>query len=138
NAPVVLALYKRMDGIAVGRDGRHAHLALFVLQNCGLRHTPAAAPSRLPVRKLGIIDRESDVAHAITVELDMLGNRMVGKERGSQYEPDLSLLQDKRRPVARPGLRSRICNQLHAECRAVVISGLPGIARVEFEAVRPD
>ena len=124
-----------MDSVAVGGDGRHARFAGRVAQRLGLAHAARPTPGSLAPRRFRIVHPQRHVAHAIAVQPDVPGRRMLGRERRGEHQADLILHQHVGSALARSGLRTAIRRQPEAERGAVIISRLARVSHVEFHVV---
>jgi hypothetical protein len=82
-----------MDGVAVGVDRRDHHLALVVAKHGRLLGRPGPTLDRHLERLAGIVHPERDVAHPIAMESDVGRGRMIRRQRRSQNQANLILLQ---------------------------------------------
>ena len=116
--------------MAASRD-----LAVLVAQRLGLAHAARAARGGLAPGRFGVVHPQGDVAHAVAVQPDVIGDRMIGRQRRGQHEADLVLHQDVRGAVARAGLRPAIGRQAESERGAVIVRRLARVAHVELHVV---
>ena len=135
DAAVVAALDEGVDGVAVGGDGGDAHFAVLVAEGLGLADAARAAAGGLAPGGFGVVHPQRDVADAVAVQADVLGDRVVGLQRRGEHEADLVLHQDVGGAVARAGLGSAIGGQAEAERGAVEVRGLARVADVELDVI---
>ena len=134
-AAIVAPLDESVDGVAVGGDGRDAHFAVLVAQGLRLAHAARAAAGGLAPGRFGIVHPQRDIAHAVAVQADVLGDGMIGRERRGEHQADLVLHQHVGSAVARAGLRAAIGRQAEAERGAVEVRGLARVAHVELDVI---
>src|SRR5206468_3107027 len=84
-------------------------------------------------RGLGVVNPEGDVADAIAVDADVLGDLAFGLQGRGQDESNFILHEDVAGAVASAGLGSAIGHQAEAEGRAVEVRRLAGVADVVFD-----
>jgi hypothetical protein len=109
------AVEEGVHGLAVGADGRVVDGAVLVGVYRGRALRQRAPGQGGGVGGLGVVDQEADVAHAVAVGADVLGDRRVGRERPGDQEADPALLQHVGHPVAPAGLGTGIGHDLEAE-----------------------
>jgi len=82
-----------------------------------------------------IVDRNGDIAHAVTVTGDVFGDGVARTERTAQDEPEIVLSDRIRDAVVNARLGSAVGDQLETKRRTIIMRGLLGIADVEFEMI---
>ena len=81
------------------------------------------------------MDRERDVADAVAVRADVLGDLAVGGERRGEHDPDVVLLHHVARAVADARLEAGEGDRGEAPERAEVGRRLAGVADPELDVV---
>ena len=66
----------------------------------GLSESARAALGGLAIGRLGIVHPQRDLMHAVAVQMDVFGDRIVGPQRRGQHEADLVLLQNVRSAIS--------------------------------------
>jgi hypothetical protein len=116
-------------------DGGVAHGPVSVGKVVRLDGHGGAAPDGFLEGAVGVLHVKRDVAHAVAVALDVLGSRVLRRERRGQHEADLALAEEVGRPVAQARLEAGVGCLREAVRLAVEVRGLPGIADPEFHVV---
>ena len=132
---VVFALDDRVDRVAVRRDRGDHHFTVRVLHHGGLLNGTSAPLDRLRVRVARVVHPEREVAHAVAVAADVIGDRTVRTDRRRQHEPNLVLLEEVARAVANSGLRPAVRDEVEPERGAIEHRALLGVADVELDVV---
>jgi hypothetical protein len=65
---------------------------MLVAQRLRLAHAARAAPGGLAPSRFRVVHPQRDIAHAIAVQPHVLGDRMLGRQRVCEHQPDLALL----------------------------------------------
>ena len=78
---------------------------------------------------------QCDVVDAVAVAPDVLGDRVAGDERTREHEPKTVLRDDVGGAIVNAGLGPGVGERLEAECRAIEVCGLFGVADIEFEVI---
>ena len=136
-AGVAAAVEERVHRLAVGADGGVVDGAELVGVDGGRALGQRAAVERGGVRRLGVVDEEADVAHAVPVGAHVLGDRRVGRQRAGDHEADAPLLQHVRHTVAPAGLGPRVGHDLEPERRHQEPAEGSGVADPPFDVVDP-
>src|SRR5579862_7070901 len=132
---IILSLDKTMDRFAVRGNGGDADFAMLVAQRFRGPHAGRSALSGLAVSGFGVIHPQRYIVDAIAVLEQVRGNRVIGRERRSQHEANLILLEQIGSLAAHAGFGTAVGGELHTESRAVEMRGLLGVADVKFDIV---
>jgi len=130
-----VTLDEGVDRIAIERNRCHAHFAVSIVQSERLLDRASAALRGFAEGGIGVIDGERDVAHAIAMQLDVIGDGMIGTKRSGEDEADFPLLQHVAGAIADAGFRSAVAGERHAERRSIIVRGLAGVADVELDVI---
>ena len=134
-AGVVGAVDEGVDGVAVGGDAGGGDAAVVVGELGGLLDAACSAAGGLEPGLAGVVDPEGDGADAVAVLVDVAGDVGVGAEGCGEDEADFALLEDVAGAVALAGLGTGVGDQRHAECGAVEVGCLTGIAYEKLDVV---
>src|SRR4029450_289750 len=129
------AVDQRVDGVAVGGDGRPADDAVLVLVVGGLLDPAGASCGGGVLGGGGVGHAQGDVADPVAVAGDVLGDLGAGAKRAGQQQPDRPLLEHPGGVVAQAGLGAGVGDRGEAEPGAVEVGRLLGVADPQLDMV---
>src|SRR5512133_1350697 len=129
------AVDQRVDGVAVGGDGRPADDAVLVLVVARLQHATGAPLGGGAVGDGGVGHGQGDVADPVAVAGDVLGDLGPGPQRAGQHQPDRPLPEDPGGLVTQAGLGAGVGDRGEAEPGAVEVGRLLGVADPQLDVV---
>ncbi len=100
-----------------------------------LLHAARASLGGLSPCLLGIVHPQRDVANAVAVQADVLGDLVVRPQRGGEHKANLALLQDVRGAVALARLGARVGHQAEAHGHAIKVGGLARVADIKLNVI---
>src|SRR4029453_13973992 len=134
--PVVAgAVEQRVDGVAVGGDGRPADDAVLVLVVARLEHAGGAPLGGGGIGGGGVGHGQGDVADPVAVAGDVVGDLGAGPQGAGQDQPDRPLPEDPGGAVAQAGLGPGVGDRGEAEPGAVEVGRLLGVADPQLDVV---
>src|SRR5262249_18456015 len=128
-------LHKRVDRFSFTGSSEQANQATLVAQLGRLVCDVCAVVLQVGVNGFGIVDQQANAVDAVSVPVNVVGDGVIGTERGGQYKADGLLLDDVRGAIVNAGFGALIGDEAHAEDSAIEVSGQPGIADVHFDVV---
>src|SRR5690348_17176279 len=135
SASVVVAVDEGVDGVAAGGDSGLPYASLLTLDSLGLEDAGGAALYGGVEGVINVGYAQGDIFHAVAVLEDVLGDGALGEHGGCEHKADLLLLKDVGSAIAHLGLGAGVGGYAEAHHGAVEVSGLPGVAHVEFYIV---
>src|SRR5262249_48828534 len=134
-AAIIPPLNERMNRVAVDLDGGDHRLAAVIAQCARLVHRQRAALHSLGARIARVLYPERDIADAVAVLLNVVGDVASGAQRRREKNANLVLLQQVRRSIARSCFGSAITDELKAERALIVVGRLLRVTHIELDVV---
>ena len=83
-----------MDGFAIGGNRGQFHHAAIIFARSRFQHAPRSTRGRFAISAFSIIDAQSDIFDAVSMQPDMLGYLALRAKRRGEDKAHIALLQD--------------------------------------------
>src|SRR3989454_2446966 len=136
DAVVVAPVHERVTDVAVRPNGRATEDAVIApIEIRRFHRRGRASRRRLAKRGARVVHGKGDIADAVSMATDVLGDLAVRRERCREHERDVVPAHHVARPVANPRLETGKGNRRESPQRAVVGGCLAGVANPELDVV---